>query len=188
MPQLKPSDVMILFADLQDSIVEHSATQSEAAIRRSSGALAAFARDLSIPAFASVIPFGTDDPRPLAQITAALPEIPVLSRSGPSVFAHLPTRSALEATGRRVLVIAGAMCEVVVLHAALAARAMAWDVHVLVDASGSFSPRTEAAALQEITAAGGVTGSVASFATRLCDDFGSAEGQAAMRALQALMN
>lgn len=187
MSQLNSSEVMILFADLQDSIVGLSATQPEAAIRKSAGALASLARDLAIPAFASMVPFGTDAPKPIDEIVAALPDLPVLSRSGPSVFAHGATRAALEAAGRRVLVVAGVACEVVVLHAALAARASGLQVHVLLDASGGFSRRTEDAALREIEAVGGVPSSVSSFATRLCDDFGSREGRAAMGLLQAVM-
>ncbi|WP_288582436.1 isochorismatase family protein [uncultured Methylobacterium sp.] len=187
MPQLAPADVAILFADLQDSIVGHAATADEASIRKSAGALAGVARDLGLPAFASVVPFGTDDPRPIAEITAALPDIPILKRGGPAVFAHAPSREALLGTGRRVLAIAGVASEVVVLHAALAARSASLDVHVLLDASGGFSDRTEAAALREIEAAGGITSSVASFATRLADTFDTREGQAAMGALVRLM-
>ncbi|GJD52140.1 hypothetical protein OPKNFCMD_4902 [Methylobacterium crusticola] len=187
MPNLAPSDVVLLFADLQDSIVGHSATNGEAAIRKAAGALAVLARDLAIPAVASVVPFGTDDPRPLAEITAALPDVPVLARGGPSVFAHALTRDAILGTGRRTLVLAGVASEVVVLHASLRAREAGLAVHVLLDASGGFSPRTEAAALREIEAAGGVTSSVASFATRLADAFDGPEGRAAMAALVSLM-
>ncbi|MFH6786945.1 MULTISPECIES: isochorismatase family protein [Methylobacterium] len=187
MPQLVPADVAVLFADLQDSIVGHAATTDEARLRKSAGALAGVARDLGLPAFASVVPFGTDDPRPIAEITAVLPDIPVLTRGGPAVFAHAPSREALLGTGRRVLAIAGVASEVVVLHAALAARAAGLDVHVLLDASGGFSDRTEAAALREIEAAGGITSSVASFATRFADTFETREGQAAMGALVRLM-
>ena len=188
MPVLTSSDLVILFADLQDGIVGHSATTDEPSLRRSAGALAAFAQALSIPCVASVVPFGTDDPQPIVEIAAALPRLPVIARAGPSVFAHAPTRDAIAATGRKTLVVAGVASEVVVLHAALAARAAGLDVHVLLDASGGFSPRTEAAALREMERAGAVSSSVASFTTRLAEDFSTAEGQAAMAALMSLMS
>ncbi len=187
MIRFDPADTMILFADLQDSIIGLSGTNDEAAIRKSAAALAGFARGMRLPAFASVVPFGTDNPRPLAEITAALPDIPVFARGGPKIFAHAPTRDALQATGRRTLAIAGVATEVVVLHAVLAARAADYSVFVLLEASGGFSPRTEAAALRSMEAAGAVTGSVASFATGFADEFASPEGQAAMGALTVLM-
>lgn len=188
MPKLSHTDVTILFADLQDSIVGHSGTNPEGAIRKSAAALAGFARDLAIPVIASVVPFGTENPCAIAEITAALPQIRTFARSGPAVFAHPETRDTILHSHRRILAIAGVASEVVVLHASLAARELGFDVHVLLDASGGFSPRTEDAALREIEKAGGVTSSVASFATRLADEFGTPEGQAAFGALTALMS
>jgi nicotinamidase-related amidase len=188
MPKLSHANVAILFADLQDSIVGHSGTNPEGAIRRSAAALAGFARDLRIPAIASVVPFGTDDPQPIAEISAALPQIRTFARGGPAVLAHPETRDAILHSPRRILAIAGVASEVVVLHASLAARELGFDVHVLLDACGGFSARTEEAALREIEKAGGITSSVASFTTRLADEFRTPEGQAAMGALQALMS
>lgn len=187
MPSLSPTDALILFADLQHAIVGHSATNPEKTIRRSAGALAAFARDVGIPALASVIPFGTEHPKPIGEILDALPDIPVFPRGGPAVFSHGPTRSAIAATGRRNLIIAGVASEVVVLHAAVAALELGMSVHVLLDACGGFSARTEDAAIREIERAGGVATSVASVATGTVGEFGTPDGKAALKALQSLM-
>lgn len=188
MPKLLTSNILILFADLQDSIVGHGSTNPEGVIRKSAGALAAFARDLRIPAIASVVPFGTDDPQPIREIKADLPDIRTYPRAGPAIFAHAETRDAILTSGRRTLAIAGVASEVVILHAALAAREFGLNVHVLLDAGGGFSARTEDAAIREMEKAGAVTSSVASFTTRLADEFSSPEGQAVMGALQALMS
>lgn len=184
---LKPADTMILFADIQESVVAHAKTNEPAAIRRAAAALAGFARDLSIPAFASVVPFGDGEPRPVDEITAALPALPVLVRHGPQVMAHAPSRAALLGAGRKRAAIAGIASEVVVLHASLDLLAAGIELHVLLDASGGFSARTEQAALRRIEAAGGILSSVASFTTGFAEDFGTPEGKAAMAALVAIM-
>ncbi len=187
MPNLSPADSLILFADLQHEIVGRSATNPEKTIRRSAGALAVFARETGIPALASVVRFGTEHPKPIGEIGDALPDIPIFPRGGPAVFAHGPTRAAVAATGRRSLLIAGVASEVVVLHAAVAARESGMAVFVLLDACGGFSARTEDAAIREIERAGGVATSVASFATGTVEEFGTSDGQAAMKALRSLM-
>ena len=104
------------------------------------------------------------------------------------MFAHPETWDTILHSPRRILAIAGVASEVVVLHASLAARELGFDVHVLVDACGGFSARTEDTALREIEKAGGITSAVASFTTRLADEFGTLEGKAAMSARQALMS
>ena len=186
-PEFAPADVMILFADIQDAIVGRCPTNDEAVIRKTAGALAQFARALSIPCLASVIPFGGGDAQPIDEIRNALPDLPIILREGPSVFAHAPSREAIIGTGRTTIAIAGLATEIVVLHAALAARDAGMDVHVLLDASGGFTHRTEMAALREMESAGIVTSSMLSFATRMADTFASPEGQAARTAVESLM-
>jgi nicotinamidase-related amidase len=177
----------ILFADLQDTIVPHSGTNEEAALRRSAKALAGFARDLGIPSVISVVPFGTDSPQPIAELREALPNAPVIVRRGPRIYAHPPSVDAIRKTGCKTLIVAGVATEVVVLHATLEAISAGLSVHVLVDASGGFDARTEAAALRELEKAGAVTSSIASFVTRHVATFDTPDGKAAISALMTLM-
>ena len=187
MPQLAPADVMILFADVQDQMVGHKSTNHESTIRETAGALAAFARALSIPCIASVVPFGSGEVRPIKEIRKALPDIPVIARNGPSIFAHAPSRDAILGTGRKTMAIAGIATEIVVLHAVLAAREAGMDVHVLLDAGGGITARTEDAALREMERAGAIVSSMISFTTRMTDTFTSSEGEAARKAVEAVM-
>src|SRR5690242_2804380 len=89
----------ILLADLQDTIVPHSGTNEEAALRRSAKALAGFARDLGIPSVVSVVPFGTDSPQRIAELREALPDAPIIVRHGPRIFAHPPSVDAIRKRG-----------------------------------------------------------------------------------------
>ena len=92
-------------------------------------------------------------------------------RSSASPFTEPSTAEALARPGRKVLVVAGFATEVVVLHAALDARKQGYLVLIPVDVCGGMSERTEQAALRQIEAAGAITTSVVSIATKLAPDF-----------------
>ena len=77
----------------------------------------------------------------------------------------------LRASGRKVLILAGVASEIVVQRTALDALQAGYEVHVAVDACGGVDARTEDAAWRRITAAGGVTTSVTTFAAELAGDF-----------------
>ncbi|WP_207621089.1 isochorismatase family protein [Streptosporangium minutum] len=174
--------IQIVFADLQDSIVTLSRTNSPETIRRSAGVLGKVAQALDIPFTVSVAP------RPGGPgVIAELPETLPFVRSGPSCWEDEAWREAIAAEARKTLTICGVTSEIVVLHTALDALADGYDVLVLVDASGGMSERTENAALRQIEAAGGTVTSVASFVTSMVRDFTTPTGRGVITALHDLM-
>ncbi|WP_326821372.1 isochorismatase family protein [Streptosporangium sp. NBC_01756] len=173
--------LQIVFADLQDSIVALSSTNSPETIRRSAGVLAKVAQTLDIPFTVSVAP-RPDGPGVIAE----LPETPPFVRGGPCCWDDRAWREAITAQARKTLAICGVTSEIVVLHTALAALADGYDVIVLVDASGGISERTENAALRQIEAAGGTVTSVASLVTSMVRDFTTPTGRTVITALHDL--
>lgn len=96
------------------------------------------------------------------------------------------TRDALAANSRKVLLISGFATEVVVLRAALDAMRAGFQAQVLTDASGGMSERTEQAALEQLAAAGSLTTSVVSVATKLAPDFTTDGGKQMFALVQQL--
>ena len=92
-------------------------------------------------------------------------------------------RRAIEASGRRILLIAGVATEIAVQLPSLAAAAEGYEVHVVVDACGGLSARTEAAAHARLSAAGVHLTSTPTLAAELARDFAD---PATRRALMAL--
>ncbi|MEU2021515.1 isochorismatase family protein [Streptomyces sp. NPDC016469] len=180
---IDPRTVQVVFADLQDSIVALSRTNSPTAIRRSAAALGQIAQVLDIPFSVSAAP-RPDGPG----IIAELPEAPPYVRGGPSCWDDRPWREAVAARGRGTLVLCGVTSEIVVLHTALDALADGFDVIVPVDACGGMSERTETAALRRIEAAGATVSSVASLTTGMVRDFTDPTGRQVITALHALMS
>ncbi|WP_224756450.1 isochorismatase family protein [Streptomyces sp. col6] len=178
-----PETVHVVFADLQDSIVALSRTNSPTALRCSAGALGTVARALDIPFSVSAAP-RPGGPAVIAELPAASPYV----RSGPSCWDDRPWREAVSACGRRTLVLCGVTSEIVVLHTALDALADGYEVIVPVDACGGMSERTEQAAFRQIEAAGGIVTSVASLATDMVRDFTDPTGRSVITALHALVS
>lgn len=179
---LDPTTVQLLCADLQDSTVALSATNSPAAIRRSTDTLTRVANILGVPVTLSMAP-RPGGPGVIAELTEALPDAVVNIRSGPGCFDHPGTRDAIRATGRRVLAICGVTTEMVVLSAALDALAEGFEVYVVVDASGGLSARSEDAALRQIESAGGRSTSVASLVSEMVRDFTTERGREVISAI-----
>lgn len=177
-------DVQVLFADLQDSILPGSRTNEPAAIRRSARALAEVARLLELPVTVSAAP-RPGGPGVITEVTDVL-DAPAHVRTGPGCFDHPGTRAAIEEARRPVLVICGVMTEIVVLSTALDALREGWQVHVVLDACGGMSSRSEDAALRRIEAAGGHSTSVPSLLGEMVRDFTTPTGAKVISTLHGL--
>ena len=174
----------ILFLDFQEEIVKNSRTVTIEKLKQNAGALAKLAALHKLPAFLSAVPpggaffecvlepLGNPQPRNRTQTTA---------------FADTELVAALRDIGRPVLLLAGVASEIVVQRTALDALAAGYEVLVAVDACGGVNPRTEDAAWRRITAAGGTTTSVTTFAAELAGDFTTELGGATLGIMQATM-
>jgi Isochorismatase family len=168
--QLSTDSAQLLLCDLQPQIVARSKTIEPDALSKSAGVLLEVARLFSLPTTLSVVPEGGNAPELISQLRGsgfAQEKI----RVSASPFFDKATKNLLEQSRRKVLIIGGFATEAVVLHAVLDACAQGYEVLVPVDVCGGMSERTEQAALRQIIAAGAITTSVVSIATKLAPDF-----------------
>jgi nicotinamidase-related amidase len=177
---LDPAAAVVLFADLQKGIVERSTTLDEAHLRRAVGVLARLAQLFSIPVVVTAGQSSSGAPEIVPEIGQALGEFRPLVRTTTDAFTHVPTREAIERTGRKTLLVSGVATEVIVQHSCLSAAARGYAVQLVVDACGGISPRTEDAALRRLVAAGVVPTSLASLAGQLAGDFTQPKGAQAL--------
>jgi nicotinamidase-related amidase len=176
---LDPKNVVILFADLQDGIIERAATMDLGRLRRAVAALARLARLFEMPAIVTAAP-ADGGARITPEIAAALGDLPVLTRTTTDAFTHAATRDAIAGTGRKTLLLSGVATEIIVQHSALSAAARGYVVQVVIDACGGVSARTEEAALRRLTQAGVITTSIASIAGQLAADLSDPQGRQAL--------
>jgi Isochorismatase family len=181
---LSTHSAQLLLCDLQTEIVARSKTIETAVLNKSAGVLLQIAKLFSLPTTLSVVPEG-DTPELISELRGSgFAQEKV--RVSVSPFFDEPTKNLLAQCNRKVLIIGGFATEAVVLHAVLDARAEGYEVLVPVDVCGGMSERTEQAALRQIIAAGAITTSVVSIATKLVPDFRTDLGKELFNIIQKL--
>ena len=168
--QLSIDSAQLLLCDLQPEIVARSKTIDPDVLSKSVGVLLEIAKLFSLPTTLSVVPEGDKAPELISELRDS-GFVEEKRRASASPFLDETTRNLLAQSRRKVLIIGGFATEAVVLHAVLDARAQGYDVLVPVDVCGGLSERTEQSALRHIIAAGAITTSVVSIATKLAPDF-----------------
>ena len=148
------ADAVVLFADLQPALVRNSRTNPPAMITAIAAALADAGELLGWPFLFSVVPEDGGPATPLPELAALATQNRLFTRRCASPFGDAGFVAALEATGRRTLVLAAYSAEAVVQFAGLDAIERGYRVVVALDSCGARSERTEAAALRRIERAG----------------------------------
>ncbi|MFL1464035.1 isochorismate family cysteine hydrolase YcaC [Roseococcus sp. DSY-14] len=119
------------------------------------GALADTARFFDLPVVMTTsFENGPNGPI-LPELREKFPDAPLIARPGQiNAWDNEEFVKAVEATGRRQLIIAGVVTEVCVAFPALAAVKAGYEVFVVTDASGTFSPAVRDAAWHRMAQAG----------------------------------
>jgi nicotinamidase-related amidase len=185
---LSAGDVIIAFADLQEGIINVGATNGERRIRTAAAALTDLATAFGIPVVISCVATTSGTVAPvLNEITTRLRDAKPHVRTTANAMDDAPFRAALEATGRKTLVVAGVATEIAVRLVALAAKHDGFRPIIAVDACNGLDTRTESTTFMHLCNAGIELSAVATIAAQLAGDFGGELGQAAMRALQSTL-
>lgn len=179
--RINAQDSVILFADLQAGIVELTQTNPLDRLKKAVRALAQLATLLEIPVIVTGVR-GEDgkDARIVPQIEEGLGRLPTHHRTTCDSFLNPEIVSAIEATGRKTLLISGVATELAVQLPALTASNQGYTVFVVLDACGGISERTEQAALLRLAKAGVTTASVITLAGEVAGDFRDAKAQQAI--------
>lgn len=179
-------DIQLLLIDLQPAIIANSKTINPETISAAAGALAKAAEILGWPMTFSVVPVGGNPGTILPHLQAYAKQADIFPRTVTNPFLVPEIAQALSIKGRKTLIVSAVSTEVAVLQTTFGALAAGYKVYVPVDAIGSRSERTEAAALREIERAGVVTTSVRSLLLRLTPDLSKAPGNEILKALGSL--
>ena len=85
-------------------------------------------------------------------------------------------KQAIEATGRKKIIMAGIVTDVCLLFPAISAVAEGYDVYAVVDASGTWNKSVADAAIHRMTQAGVKVATWASVLAEVMDDWRSEKG------------
>jgi nicotinamidase-related amidase len=179
--RIEAQDCVVLFADLQEGIIELTQTIPLDRLKKGVRALAELAKLLGIPAVVAGV--RRDDGSPakvVPQIAEGLGALPTHHRTTCDSFLNDEIVSAIKATGRKTLLVSGVATELAVQLPALTACDQGYKVYIVIDACGGMSQRTEEAALRRIAKSGASTVSVMTLAGELAGDFREPKGQQAI--------
>jgi len=179
--RIDPGNAVILFADLQAGIVELTRTNPLDRLSKAVRGLAQLARLLEIPVIVTGVRGENGNAaKVIPQIGEVLGSVPTHHRTTCDSFLNPEIVSAIEATGRKTLFIAGVATELAVQLPALTASDQGYAVFVVLDACGGMSERTEQAALLRLAKAGATTVSVMTLAGEMAGDLREAKAQQAI--------
>jgi len=186
--KLRPDEAILVLGDFQTGITNLPLTVPEQALLRSVRALTQLAEIYDMPTIALCIPKGGDtNPTIIPEVTEARSKLQKIRRTLPDSFENQEFRQALEATGRKTLIVCGVATEIVVHWLALSGVANGYRVYLVADACGGLSPRSEEAAFRRFEAAGVVMTSVVSLAGEISGDFTVAPGSQAIGVVYGLI-
>jgi nicotinamidase-related amidase len=119
-------------------------------------ALSRVAKQLGVPTVLTTVgAYGSALVDPIfKEISDAFPEQTVIDRPSSHAWSHPDVRAAVEATGRRKLVMAGLVTEVCLVQSVLAARKDGFDVYFVSDCSGGVTKEAHDDAKVRMTMAG----------------------------------
>jgi len=106
----------------------------------------------------------------IPELTGALPGISIINRTTVNAFDEPRFGKAVEATGRKKLIIAGISLEVCAAFPAITAGGKGLDAYVAIDASGTFSETKRQAGLLRMLQAGVILSDYATLMVEMLKD------------------
>ena len=151
---LTPENCAFLLIDHQVGLLQFLPAVEPFALLNNVLGLAKTALAFDIPTVLGTSwPTGPNGPA-LPELLELFPAEDVIDRPFVNFWDHGPSREAVEATGRRALVVAGLATEVCVALPAIAATRDGYDVYAVVDASSDFNPLVQTATMHRLASAG----------------------------------
>src|SRR6266550_3489800 len=106
----------------------------------------------------------------IPELTQALPGISIINRTTVNAFDEPRFAKAVEATGRKSLIIAGVSTEVCLALPAIYATGIGYDAYAVIDASGTFSETKRITGLLRMVQAGVVVTDYSTVAVEMLKD------------------
>jgi nicotinamidase-related amidase len=156
MSLLQPSDVALVLIDQQAGLAFGVGSEDRQVLLNNSIALARTAKVFGIPIVASTSATKVYSGPLMPALHAAIPDVVPIERRNMNIWEDDRARSAVEAIGRKRLLISGLLTEACVTFAALSALASGFDVFVVGDACGGVTGNSHDLALRRMEAAGAV--------------------------------
>ena len=116
--------------------------------------VARLARTYDLPVVLSTVNAANGQGNTLPELKAALPDTPEIDRTTMNAWEDVEFRQAVEATGRKKLIMTALWTEICLAFPTLDALRHGFEIYPVVDAVGGTSPEAHRAGLERIVRAG----------------------------------
>ena len=180
-PLLTPENAALVIIDFQPTQVASVRSMDTALMTKNVVSLAQIGTTFGLPVVLSTVNVANGQQPTVAELKVVLADSPELDRTPINAWEDVEFRAAVEATGRRKLIIAALWTEACLAYPTLDALREGYEVFPVVDAVGGTSAEAHGAGLRRIEAAGAQPVSWVSVATELQRDWARAETVARIR-------
>ncbi|MEL6297488.1 MAG: isochorismatase family protein [Pseudomonadota bacterium] len=152
--ELTPENCAFLMIDHQVGLMQFLTSIDPLQLKNNIVGHAKTAKAFDIPIIMGTSwPEGPNGPT-MPELTALFPDIKVIDRPFVNFWNDAASKAAVEATGRKKLVISGLATEVCAAFPAISALRDGYEVYVVIDASADFNPLITQVTMQRLASAG----------------------------------
>ena len=173
---LTPENAALVVIDYQPSQVQAVASVDHEVLVDNIVSVARLARTFDLPVVLSTVNVASGRGRPtIPELKTVLSDSTEIDRTQMNAWEDTEFRRAVEATGRKKLIMTALWTEICLAFPSLDALRAGFEVYPVVDAVGGTSPEAHRAALERIVQAGGQPISWVGLAGELQRDWGRSE-------------
>jgi nicotinamidase-related amidase len=151
-----PQDTAIVFIDHQPQMTFGVANMDRAMLMNNVTLLAKVAKEFNVPAVLTAVETESFSGYVWPQLLDVFPGQTVIERSSMNSWDDPAFRKAIEATGRKNILMTGLWTEVCVTWPTLEMLAAGYNIYVVEDCCGATSPAAQDAALSRMVQAGAI--------------------------------
>jgi nicotinamidase-related amidase len=151
---LTPRNAALVVIDYQPDQMQVMTSMDRQVLADNMVSVARLARTYDLPVVLSTVNAASGQGNTLPEIKAALPDTPEIDRTTMNAWEDIEFRQAVEATGRRKLIMTALWTEICLTFPTLDALRDGFEIYPVVDAVGGTSPEAHRAGLERIVQAG----------------------------------
>jgi len=149
-----PEDAAVVFIDLQPQMLFGVANIDRALLVNNVTLFAKVAKEFGVPVVLTAVDTETFSGYVWPQLLDVFPGQPVIERTSMNAWDEADFRKAVEATGRKNIILTGLWTEVCITWPAISMIAAGYNVYVVDDCCGATSAAAQEAALSRMVQAG----------------------------------
>jgi nicotinamidase-related amidase len=151
---LTPRNAALVVIDYQPDQMQVMTSMDREVLVDNMVSVARLARTYDLPVVLSTVNAANGQGNTLPEIKAALPDTPEIDRTTMNAWEDVEFRQAVEATGRKKLIMTALWTEICLTFPTLDALRDGFEIYPVVDAVGGTSPEAHRAGLERIVQAG----------------------------------